>query len=101
MNINTILARPENKGCSIRGASLGRSARFGEPGKVRLQKVRLSGDYDSGGAYWGNTPGTDIYCAFSEDTRVFCRASSRDAAKQKLMDVLQEKSGNFGWSFYR
>lgn len=104
ININKILALPCNKACSIRGADMGRrSQRDGQPERLHLQRLYLHGDYDAGGAYWGYTPGTAIYCAFSPETtendipiRVFVRAQSRKEAKEKILAELAE-----GFSFLR
>lgn len=59
------------------------------PIKLRLEKLPLvDGDYDKKGAYWGYTPGTNIYCAWSGDTRIFVRAESRQAAKSAVWGSL-------------
>jgi hypothetical protein len=59
--------------------------------EMRLEKLPFEdGDYDRGGAYWGNTPGTAIYWAYGEDEEVqfemFVRANSRDEAKAKVRE---------------
>lgn len=44
-----------------RGANQGRpSSRLAPAGRCRLFKVRLHGDYDDGGAYWGGS--NSVYC---------------------------------------
>jgi hypothetical protein len=75
--------------CS-RGAPMGR-AEYGtatecEPRTVRVFKVRLDGDYDDGGAYWGcNSFGAYLYCATDgADYRAFVRATSRADAIIRL-----------------
>ena len=95
MNINKILALPCHKGCSSRGADMGRSNRCkGEPERLNLQKIpRNSGGYDAGGAYWGwASNGTTLYCAFSptnhENVMAFVWAKSRDDAKAALAKEL-------------
>lgn len=66
--------------------------RFTIAPKMRLVRLRwVSGDYDQGGAYWGNSGGTSIYQARGENPlaaepqdeicEVFVRASNRAAAK--------------------
>jgi len=99
-NINAILALPENSGSSSRGAQMGRSNRVGDtPTKLHLQAVDfIDGDYDRGGAYWGNNGVSRLWCAFSKDgtTRVFIRALKRQEAKALLVEELGE-----GWSFYK
>jgi hypothetical protein len=103
-DINVILAKPENKGCSQYGAQMGRQFQTeGKPECLHLQKLRMvDGAYDTGGAYWGM--GTPIYCAFSpEDTendipiRVFCRAHNREEAKEEILRRL----GNKEFTFFR
>jgi hypothetical protein len=94
--IDEILARPWEKGYSSRGADLGRTSQWrGTPEVLHLQKMRLRGDYDTGGAYWGYTRGLYLYCAFSRETttnnppvRVFLRATDRENAIEKLERLL-------------
>lgn len=64
-------------------------------GKVQLQRLRwVDGDYDAGGAYWGNSSGTSIYVAFgqtaTEQAECFVRASSRKEAKRLAREVFGE-----------
>jgi hypothetical protein len=60
-----------------RGAAMGRAVIREAPRdvvvKLYLRKVRLSGDYDSLGTYWGYTRGTSIYWVADADGLVdFC-----------------------------
>ena len=73
------------------GAPMGR-AEYGiiencEDGSIELFRVRLLGDYDDGGAYWGGGFGTNpLYCARTRDGsyRQFVRAISRSRAAEDL-----------------
>lgn len=65
------------------------------PGKLRM--IRLGwhdGDYDAGGAYWGNSGGTCIYWAKGDlageefTTQLFVRAKSRAEAKRIVLETL-------------
>lgn len=71
--------------------------RFTIAPKLRLVRLKwVDGDYDQGGAYWGNSGGTAIYQARGEHPlptdpqdevcEVFVRASSRTAAKAKVRE---------------
>lgn len=82
-----------NWACSERGADMGRhnwlpDSRY-MPIKLRMEALSLQdGDYDKGGAYWGYTRGTRIYCAYGLDAkgnkvRVFHRAEGRNAKEQR------------------
>jgi hypothetical protein len=55
--------------------------------RLNLSRVRLSGDYDSGGAYWGSG-GLPLYCVsgdFGDDAITFyLRATDRDHAKEQI-----------------
>jgi len=80
-----------NIDCS-RGAPMGR-AEYGiasdcPPKSIRLFKVRLFGDYDDGGAYWGASIAVGyLYCArYGTTYRRFTRAYSREHAA-KLMRI--------------
>lgn len=76
-------------------------------GKFRLVRLRwVSGDYDEGGAYWGNSGGTSIYRALADDEcalrydetgrpEVFTRAANREQAKAKVRELIP------GATFYR
>lgn len=66
------------------GAAMGRPNCITEPNvpvKFRLVALRLNGDYDQGGAYWGYTRGTRIYHAWGdgneEEQEMFVRARHR------------------------
>jgi hypothetical protein len=90
------------KGYSKYGADMGRSNKLptdcAAPVKLHLQQLKLvDGDYDQGGAYFGYTRGTAIYCAFNADNsvQVFCRASNRQAAKAYVRSKLPQAN------FYR
>lgn len=71
----------------------------GKP-RISLQRVRLNGDYDAGGAYWG--AGEPLWRA-SDDTsnptcdtiEVFFRAPTRELAKQHVRALIP------GARFYR
>ena len=69
------------------GAQMGRrSTPLAElVGKVKLQRVKMyDGDYDKGGAYWGAP--ANVWCAANrEGLLLFCRSSSRQAAKKTFM----------------
>ena len=73
------------------GAPMGR-AEYGtvencEDWSIELFRVRLLGDYDEGGAYWGGGRGTiPLYCARARDGeyRRFARAWSRKQAAEEL-----------------
>lgn len=91
---------------SPRGAPMGRRDILPDnpAAPVRLSLARLAMvdyDYDRGGAYWGNSPGTAIYRAVGEsDTfddviEVFIRAASRADAKAQILAILP------GAKFYR
>ncbi len=86
------------------GAPMGRHSSNGReleqaPGKLYLQRVRLdSGGYDSGGAYWGH--GEPLYVATDhENTTVFVRGVTRNAAKLAVRMRLAMWDGHI--SFYR
>jgi hypothetical protein len=100
-DIDEILARPENRGCSRFGADMGRRSQIqGEPERLHLQALKMvDGDYDTGAAYW-DSDGTSIWCAFSpvdaEPIRVFVRATGREQAKALILEQLPGD----GWSFF-
>lgn len=104
-DINKILARPANKGCSSRGAQMGRrNQRQGHPERLHLQRVQfVDGDYDTGGAYWGGGRDTlPLWCAFSPDDTtneepimIFVRARNREEAKIKVDEELVEEGFTF------
>jgi hypothetical protein len=78
--------------CSERGCSMGRDNGVHEPElwiKFRLYKMPMSGDYDSGGAYWGS--GKDIppmWHAYGDGAQFnnwcYVRARDRGAAKAEV-----------------
>ncbi len=66
------------------GAPMGRNQRgLTLTGKVQLRRVRLYGDYDKGGAYWGNN-GVPLWCAWNDEGSVYVRAADRNAAKAQF-----------------
>lgn len=86
--------------CS-RGAPMGRPVYLGDrraPYKFRIFRVRPcgGGDYDDGGAYWGDLWGSPLYCCVAPavwdeerqtdwpEVREFVRARSRDYAKHHI-----------------
>lgn len=102
-DINEILARPGHKGCSQRGADMGRASRVadGGPGRLRLQRLRwVDHDYDAGGAYWGGGSGDFIWCAFDVTpagdlpTAVFVRATTRPEAARRVLDWLKARGAD-------
>ena len=100
MDINKILKKLDVS--SKYGAPMGRSNTGVNdilPGeKLHLQKMRLvDGDYDTGGAYWGHTFGTSMYCAFSSDliTKIFIRAKSCEKAKELVLKALPDTDYKF------
>ena len=59
--------------------------------KLRVEKLRwVDGDYDQGGAYWGYTSGTAIYCAWDPHSgvRLFTRAESRHDAMHDFLEKI-------------
>lgn len=69
------------------GAPMGRRSTNQDcVGKVSLQRIRLNGDYDSGGAYWG--AGEPLYWATDESgaLELFFRAKDRQAARQYVLE---------------
>lgn len=94
-DINKILARPEWRGCSRRGADMGRATMIGDCAQLYLQRVRLvdGNCYDTGGAYWGSP--ADLYCAFSADleTMVFVRAADHSSAERAVEQLIEQRTG--------
>lgn len=89
--------RPEDEaagwgGDPSRGAQMGRptlDGGFTVTGShpMTLRKVRLNGDYDSGGAYWGcNSPGSILYYFEGpiSDISGYVRAADREDAKAEV-----------------
>lgn len=64
------------------------------PCSLQLDKLEwVDGDYDEGGAYWGNNSTTNIYWAHGDadddtEVNVFVRASNRRLAKMKVLSEL-------------
>jgi len=87
--MTTSATYPLRSGCSKYGADMGRRDTVPEtpaaPVRLSLVKMRLDcGGYDSGGAYWGWSPGTWIYRAVGDGAELFARASSREGAKSTV-----------------
>lgn len=81
------------KGCTKYGAQMGRRNRTDQYESEPLRLYRLQwvdGDYDEGGAYWGNSGGTSIYRAVDKTgaTEIFARASNREEAKELVREEL-------------
>lgn len=79
--------------CSSRGADMGRPNLLPDDCnaaiKLHLERLKwVDGDYDAGGAYWGNGSGESIYCGWADGVRVFVRAEDHDAAKAKVRAFL-------------
>jgi hypothetical protein len=77
---------------SVYGASMGRrdshaADRAEVTGRLSLTHVRLNGDYDNGGAYWGGG-GLPLYRVAGDDANeeieFFLRANDRDHAKEQI-----------------
>ena len=88
-NINAILsAQPRS---SIYGAPMGYTNDYADDGRpCYVQRVRMvDGDYSPDGTYWGGASVRDnvpyLWCAFSDMTRVFIRAWTRQEAKRLLV----------------
>jgi hypothetical protein len=60
--------------------------------RLHLHRLRaVNGDYDQGGAYWGNA--RNIWCAWADEgeskaTRIFVRAENRGLAKSLVREIL-------------
>jgi hypothetical protein len=75
-----------------RGAAFGRTALHSTDGaefkgKLVLRRVRLNGDYDDNGTYWGGGPGTlPLYWYADEDGTIDAcvRAIGREDAKRLI-----------------
>ncbi len=83
--------------CSRRGADMGRPNRLPEDllakGKLYVKRLKwVDGDYDEGGAYWGNTGKDYVWCAWGDineaAVRIFVRAASRDGALHEVNAVM-------------
>lgn len=68
--------------------------------RLRLTRARLvDGDYDQGGAYWGGTPGTSIYCGHNlAGVRIYCRATDSADAAGKILERCAAGSACGGWA---
>jgi hypothetical protein len=99
-----------SSGSSRYGAQMGRANALplGDfTGRLHLVRLRwVDGDYDQGGAYWGNSRGTAIFRALGADEceltgfglgcpECFVRAADRDAAKDAVRKLIP------GARFYR
>jgi hypothetical protein len=77
-------------GDSSRGAAMGRPSTQWAPkdfsGKLVLRHVRLNGDYDCNGTYFGYVPDLHIYWYASDDGQIdaVVRASCRESAKSMI-----------------
>jgi len=72
---------------SPRGAPMGRPSDPLESfqGKLHLRAVPfVDGDYDKGGAYWGEN-GTPLFCVWNGEGVAYFRAPNRSAAKGYIL----------------
>lgn len=93
---DTIQFPPLSNTSSQSGASMGRSDTKGEydlPQQFTIQKMAwVDGDYDTGGAYWGQTANENIYRCLAYDTadggtiEHFKRAKSHQRAFAQLIE---------------
>lgn len=74
-----------------RGAAMGRPAIHRAPrdytGKLTLRRIRLNGDYDSNGTYFGGGPGTLPLYWYANDKGsidAMLRAATREEAKRLI-----------------
>lgn len=79
--------------CSRYGAEMGRRNTLPDdpqaPIKLRMERLRwVDGDYDNGGAYWGNGNGSSIFCAYADGCQVFVRGRKRTDAKAEVRAML-------------
>ena len=63
--------------------------------KLYLEKLGwVDGDYDVGGAYWGNVGSDNVYRAtgetHTETVEIFVRAKDREEAKAKVREEFKE-----------
>lgn len=74
----------DGKVSCVYGAPMGRRSDTAPlTGRVHLARVRLNGDYDNGGAYWGM--GAPLFVAWDDEgAEVYVRAADRNAAKAKI-----------------
>ena len=83
--INAILAKHRIDGS--RGAPMGAEDVVGDlTVPLSLQKVMLNSGYAADGTYWGWSSKT-LWCAYSEDTRIYRRAETRQEAIAILKEV--------------
>jgi len=78
-----------------RGAALGRPTIKGPAdysGKLCLRRIRLSGDYDCNGTYFGFVPGSYLYWYADEDGEIdgMLRAPNRDSARAQVLKLYPE-----------
>ena len=86
-SINEILAAEGSKLCSRYGAPMGASNIAGDLStKLNLQRVKLNSDYAADGTYWGCCS-KRLWCAYSEDTRIYVRAVTRTEALAVLLET--------------
>ena len=53
-------------------------------------------DYDVGGAYWGNTGGTNIYCGYHHSgIKVYVKASGVSDAADRIIELCPPNSVTF------
>ena len=81
-----------SNGSSRFGAQMGRCnelpADVNAPIKLQMVKLKwVDGDFDEFGAYWGNS-GDNIYCAFTDNVKIFVRAKSRLGAKSMVRNLV-------------
>lgn len=78
------------------GAPMGRTDILEDtPAKARLFRVELKdGDYDWGGAYWGN--GVPLFCAWGDGFRAFRRYASLADAMTGFLDEFPELALTMG-----
>jgi hypothetical protein len=71
-----------------RGAAMGRgsAAPDHEHHRFSVRRVRLNGDYDEGGTYWGGGGGPLYYYAADDGTDGYLRASDRDHAIEQIRE---------------
>jgi hypothetical protein len=87
-------------GDSRRGAAMGRPTIQDAPqdfsGKLALRRVRLNGDYDSNGTYFGGGYGTlPLYWVASEDGEIDYMLRARDRVDAKAKVVVKYPQARF------
>ena len=67
--------------------------------RLRLTRARLcEGVYDQGGANWGATPRTSIYCGWNQSgVRIYVRAADSASASALILEDCAEGSTCGGW----